>query len=91
LFLIALLSFCTFFCFLFSIEGSGNPFIGTWQLVSGEYINGENKIVDYADADINSIKVLSANYYSFISISGDKFWVAGRVIINLMQNGIVRF
>jgi hypothetical protein len=72
-----LLNLCTTFCLLFSVHGYSNPFIGTWQLVSGEYINGENKIVDYADADINSIKVLSVNHYSFISMSGDKFWAAG--------------
>lgn len=72
-----LLNLCVTFCLLFSMHGYSNPFIGTWQLVSGEYVNEKNKIVDYADADINSIKVLSANHFSFISMSGDKFWAAG--------------
>lgn len=64
-------------CLLTSISGYSNPFIGTWQLVSGEYVNDNNVLVDYADADMNSIKVLSDKHYSFISMSGEKFWAAG--------------
>lgn len=72
-----LLNLCVTFFLLFSIHGYSNPFIGTWELVSGEYVNEEKKVVDYADADINSIKVLSEKHYSFISMSGSKFWAAG--------------
>jgi len=71
------LSLFAVFCFLISINGYSNDFIGSWQLVSGEYVNDKNELVDYADADMNSIKILSASHFSFISKSGDKFWAAG--------------
>ena len=54
-----------------------NHFDGAWQLVKGEYVNGEGKLVDYADAKMNAIKTLSQGHYTFISMSGDKFWAAG--------------
>jgi hypothetical protein len=62
---------------LFTLNSYSNPFIGSWQLVSGEYVNDKNELVDYAEADLHSIKVLSTTHYSFISMSGEKFWAAG--------------
>jgi len=64
-------------CLLFSTTSYSNPFIGSWQLISGEYVNDKNELVDYADSDMNAIKVLSVENYSFISKSGEKFWAAG--------------
>ena len=69
--------FVCFFCLVNSGNSYSNPFIGSWQLISGEYINDKNELVDYAAAEMNSMKVISASRYSFISMSGEKFWAAG--------------
>jgi len=54
-----------------------NNFSGTWQLVSGDYLNNEGKLVQYESLDISSIKVISATHFSFVSMSGNKFWSSG--------------
>ncbi len=62
---------------LVSPAGYSNNFIGSWQLVSGEYVDEKGKLVDYSEAKLKSIKTLSTSHYSFISMSGEKFWAAG--------------
>jgi len=61
----------------FSCLGQDNPFQGAWQLVSGEYIDKDNKIIHYDSLGISSQKVLSKNHFSFVSIAKGKFWAAG--------------
>ncbi|WP_286235083.1 hypothetical protein [Thalassotalea sediminis] len=56
---------------------SDNPFIGTWQLVSGEYLNENKEIIAYSTLGIRSQKVINASHFSFVSFSDDKFWAAG--------------
>lgn len=58
----------------FAVE---NPFKGTWQLVSGEYLNDKKVVVDYSSLGITSQKVISDNHFSFVSMSKGKFWAAG--------------
>ncbi|WP_206483857.1 hypothetical protein [Thalassotalea sp. G2M2-11] len=58
-------------------HGQQNPFIGTWQLVSGEYLDHNNKLVSYQSLDLVSQKVINKNHFSFISTKAGKFWSAG--------------
>lgn len=61
----------------FSVLADNSPFDGSWTLVSGEYVNQEGKLIQYADLNIQSIKVISDGHFSFTSMSGEKFWSAG--------------
>ena len=60
-----------------SINSFANEFSGTWQLISGEYKDHEGKIIQYEKLQMKSIKVISDTHFSFISMSGDKFWSSG--------------
>ena len=58
-----------------------NPLIGTWQLVSGQYLDEKQQWVDYRSLDLASIKIISDSHFSFTTIKnvqGSKqFWAAG--------------
>ncbi len=57
-----------------------NPFVGTWELVSGRYLIGEGadkKWVMSKQSSIRSIKVINATHFSYTSLSGEKFWGSG--------------
>lgn len=58
-------------------QAKDNPFVGTWQLVSGEYVNEKNELVDYKTLGINSQKVITKRHFSFVSMANGKFWAAG--------------
>ncbi|AOY01155.1 hypothetical protein [Jeongeupia sp. USM3] len=49
--------------------------IGTWELVSGECMEGD-KLHVY-DAGLTSRKVINATHFSFISSQNGAFWAAG--------------
>ena len=61
----------------FSSLGQDNPFQGTWQLVSGEYIDKDSKTINYDSLGISSQKVISNKHFSFVSMAKGKFWAAG--------------
>lgn len=65
------------FAFSFSVNAVENEFKGSWQLLSGEYLNNEGKLIQYEDLEISSIKIISGTHFSFVSMSGNKFWSAG--------------
>lgn len=54
---------------------------GSWELVSGRYLDGDGKWVDYAGLGLSAIKVISTNHFSFTTIKTVKnkreFWAAG--------------
>ncbi|WP_434938497.1 hypothetical protein ACRWQN_14425 [Shewanella sp. HL-SH8] len=58
-----------------------NPLIGTWQLVSGQYLDDKQQWVDYKSLHLTSIKIISKSHFSFTtmkSVQGSKqFWAAG--------------
>lgn len=54
-----------------------SPFIGTWQLVSGEYVDANKKVIDYIIHEITSQKVINQSHFAFVSLSKGKFWGAG--------------
>jgi hypothetical protein len=56
---------------------SVQPFQGVWELVSGEYVNHEGKLIQYKELELKSVKIISGNQFSFVTMSGDKFWSAG--------------
>lgn len=62
---------------LLSFNASSNPFKGTWQLVSGEYIDYQGNLIKYQQLNLSSIKVLSEEHFSFVTMEGDKFWSSG--------------
>jgi len=61
----------------FSCLGQNNPFQGTWQLVSGEYLDKNGKTIHYDSLGISSQKVLSLKHFSFVSMAKGEFWAAG--------------
>lgn len=58
-----------------------NPLIGSWALLSGEYLNNKNQWVNYQDLQLDAIKVISEKYFSFTTMkqesAGKSFWAAG--------------
>ncbi len=54
---------------------------GSWTLVSGRYLDGEGKWIDYASLGLSAIKVISNGYFSFTTMKTVKnkteFWAAG--------------
>ncbi|MCG9730148.1 hypothetical protein L1D44_09820 [Shewanella sp. Isolate13] len=62
-----------------------NPFIGSWKLVSGKYLDGKGDWVYYSDLKLEAIKVISAKHFSFTTIKNigtrdkpkSEFWAAG--------------
>ncbi|QFU21971.1 hypothetical protein FM038_007265 [Shewanella eurypsychrophilus] len=64
---------------------SANPFIGSWQLESGKYLDDKGLWQDYDSLNLKAIKVLSASHFSFTTMKEvnqdgevkDEFWAAG--------------
>ena len=61
----------------FSVNAKENIFSGTWELVSGEYIDYEGNLVSYDKLNLHSLKVITNTHFSFVTMSGDKFWSSG--------------
>ncbi|MCL2917717.1 hypothetical protein [Shewanella litorisediminis] len=55
--------------------------IGSWELVSGRYLDGEGRWVSYNTLGLVAIKVISASHFSFTTMKTVKnkqeFWAAG--------------
>ncbi|QGX39479.1 hypothetical protein [Permianibacter aggregans] len=71
------LSICALYCCVAIGHANANDFNGVWELVSGEYVDGSGKLVDYQTLGMKSVKLLADGHYQFISMAGDKFWAAG--------------
>ena len=63
-----------------------NPFIGSWQLESGKYLDDKDEWQDYKSLNLKAIKVISSSHFSFTTMKeieqadGEKkqeFWAAG--------------
>ena len=63
-----------------------NPFIGSWQLESGKYLDDKGQWQDYKNLNLKAIKVISSSHFSFTTmkeieqVDGEKkqeFWAAG--------------
>ncbi len=63
------------FCLCSSVQA--RVLEGAWQLVSGEYVDAEGRLVQYETLGLSAIKVLSATYFSFTAMKGDGFWASG--------------
>ena len=50
---------------------------GAWELISGSYVGDDQKVIDYTDAGVKSLKVLTENKFSFVSTVGGTFYAAG--------------
>lgn len=66
-----------------------NELEGTWILMSGEYVNYEGKLVQYSDLELKSTKIIFGNHFSFVTMSGDKFWSAGSGTFRLDGNNYI--
>ncbi len=53
------------------------PFVGAWELIAGSYTGEDQKLIDYSQAGIKSLKVLSESKFSFVTISEGTFYAAG--------------
>ncbi|TYK64195.1 hypothetical protein [Colwellia echini] len=60
-----------------SVIAKDNIFSGTWKLISGEYINHKGRLVSYEELNLHSLKVITNTHFSFVTMSGDKFWSSG--------------
>lgn len=83
------LSFVTLlFCLFYSsvLYAQDNKFEGTWQLVSGEYINDKKELITYASLGISSQKVISGHHFSFVSLANGEFWAAGTGSYSFTEN-----
>ncbi|WP_229814657.1 hypothetical protein [Shewanella hanedai] len=66
-------------------DSVSNPFIGSWKLMSGRYLDENDLWVNYESLNLRAIKVISAAYFSFTTVkeSGEQgddikdFWAAG--------------
>jgi hypothetical protein len=61
----------------FSVNAKENSFSGTWNLISGEYIDNKGTLISYAELNLRSLKVITNTHFSFVTMSGDKFWSSG--------------
>ncbi|WP_066967406.1 hypothetical protein [Microbulbifer sp. Q7] len=50
---------------------------GVWELVSGNYVDGSGKLVDYKELDMKALKVITDSHFSFTSMKGGTFWASG--------------
>jgi hypothetical protein len=51
--------------------------VGAWELVSGSYVGEDQAVIDYSQAGIRSLKVLSATKFSFVTTARGAFYAAG--------------
>ena len=63
--------------FSFSVNANENQFSGTWRLISGEYIDHKGNLKSYGELKLRSLKVITRTHFSFVTMSGDKFWSSG--------------
>ncbi|WP_195742804.1 hypothetical protein [Shewanella woodyi] len=64
---------------------NSNPFIGSWQLLSGRYLDETGAWSDYQSLHLNAIKVISDSHFSFTTVKETseqgvnklEFWAAG--------------
>lgn len=70
-------SFIFIMLFALSLSVKAEDLSGVWQLVSGEYIDQHDKLINYQDLQMQSIKILTQTHFSFTSMKGDQFWASG--------------
>jgi hypothetical protein len=49
---------------------------GAWELISGTYIGEDGAVIDYAQAGLRSLKVLSGDRFSFVTTAAGAFYAA---------------
>ncbi|WP_228768473.1 hypothetical protein [Shewanella sp. TC10] len=72
-----------------------SPLIGSWELISGEYLNDKNQWVDYQGLNLEAIKVISNKHFSFTTIKNNskvkEFWAAGTGRYQLTEQHYIEF
>ncbi len=68
---------------------------GSWELVSGRYLDGEGHWVDYTSLDLVAIKVLSNGHFSFTTIQKEdnhkQIWAAGAGKYRIEANQYIEY
>lgn len=54
-----------------------HPVDGSWQLVRGEYLEADGRMVNYETKKLQSIKVITDGHFSFTTLADGRFWSAG--------------
>ncbi len=54
-----------------------DPLAGAWELVSGFYVGADGAVMNYDNANVKSIKVLSGGKFSFVTSANGSFYAAG--------------
>jgi hypothetical protein len=62
---------------LISTNAIANDLLGSWEMVSGEYFNEKGETVAYNTHKLESIKLITASHYSFVTVTDVKLWAAG--------------
>lgn len=60
---------------LWHCPSHAHPLEGSWQLLSGE-VNEQGQQLDYANAQMQGVKIISGQQFSFISHKDGKFYAA---------------
>ena len=64
---------------------ASNPLQGSWELVSGRYVRADGTVTEFKSPQLRSLKVISANRFSFITTREDGTFVraaGGRVRVD---------
>lgn len=64
-------------CFAYAGVCIAEDLSGTWQLMSGEYLNQSGEVINYQQAGMRAIKIYSTTHFSFTSMKSADFWAAG--------------
>jgi len=64
-------------CVFSSAQVFAGKLNGSWQLVSGEYVDSQGNTMNYRDKNLTATKVLSDGKFSFVTMSKGSFWAAG--------------
>ena len=59
------------------IPNPSKLFAGAWELVSGSYTGEDHVVINYAEAAIKSLKVLSEGKFSYVTTAQGAFYAAG--------------
>jgi hypothetical protein len=70
----------------FSANANDNLLAGTWKLISGEYIDNKGNLQNYKELNLSSLKVITETHFSFVTMSGDKFWSSGAGTFKYTKN-----
>jgi hypothetical protein len=67
-----------------SMPLAAHPLEGRWQLLTGQ-VDESGQQLDYDHVNMQGVKIISGNHFSFISHKDGKFYAAAAGTINIQQ------